>query len=248
MPAKRAPSRVIDPRSRLPTVPRDAIISSFRQTQEGKQNIDAVGSFTNECFVVTHSMTSSPHAAIASKLACDTAVWGYKQERQCKLYWKNKQLIPGRIFQITNLTLWNKQRETGYEEGIYATMAIAMVGNTTAWVASLGDMGIFLLREKKLIRLIRQYQAGRGRMNRVLGEDRKKLVPSLVHFLFRAQDAILMVTSSVTDRVPVSDMSLALEQAGNTSESLDASLAAILAKAGKGEHTLCLLKRIALPR
>src|SRR3990167_8511195 len=88
-------------------------LQGMRETQE-----DYFVNYNDECFVICDGVGGLPHGEVASKLACDTAVWAYKLVRQRRTYWKDRKLFLKRIFRTTNITLWQKQREEEFEGGM----------------------------------------------------------------------------------------------------------------------------------
>ena len=120
--------------------PKETIVFAAAQDigQSGVQQ-DYFLNFNDECFVLADGMSTKKSSEVASKLACETAVWGYKHIRQHRFYFQDKKRFMKRIFRSTNLAVWQKQKEVGFEHGIATTLLVVMIGPKHYWVGHAGD-------------------------------------------------------------------------------------------------------------
>ena len=98
--------------------------------------------FTDECFIITDGVRSLPHAKEAEALTAETALWAYRVVRQRPFYWKEKLPFLKRIFRSTNLRLWQKRRDPGFDAGLASALMVLIVIQDYFW---LGSAGLFFL-------------------------------------------------------------------------------------------------------
>ena len=201
-----------DPLKRVAGLPKDAVI--FSGGGEFFQH------FENECFVLADGVPSTKHAVIAAQLALETAFWGYKLVRQRHSYWLNRDAFLKRIFRSTNISLWQKHREVGFEAGLSASLLVCMFRGNNYWVGSTGIISGFLLRDGELAKLTKDDVDSQGRVTKMVGKDRFGLVPRLANGPFKINDTILLATSNVVRSVSEQEMQRVLEAAGSTVDSL----------------------------
>ncbi len=249
----RPPLQVLDPRLRIPLPPKDVLVFTLRQYQGKKERQeDYVANLNDECFIVCDGGGGRAHGDVAAKLACETALWAYRQVRLRRCYWLDKRQLVRRIFRTTNLTVWQKRREPGFEDGLATTLLVAIIGPRAVWVGSAGDSSSFVFHEGQLLRLTRQDRDSQGNVTRALGFVRLGLWPNAAQQRFIAGDTMLLATNGATSVLSTSELSKFLDHAGDTAQSLSEAAEAMLQKAkdngGTDNMTVCLIKRIALPR
>lgn len=154
--------------------------------------------FENECFVLAEGIAGTVHADAAAQFALDTAMWGYKLVRQRHSYWLNRDAFLKRIFRSTNISLWQKHREEGFEAGFFASLLVCMFRGNHYWVGSTGAMQSFLLRDGVFTALTKEDVDSGGRVTKMVGKDRFGLVPHIAYGLFDVGDTLLLAPRSVT--------------------------------------------------
>lgn len=230
--------------------PRETIVFAASQLQgEREAQEDFFANFNDECFVVADGVGGMPHGEVAAKLAVETAIWGYKHIRQRRYYWLDKKLFLKRIFRSTNITLWQKRREKGFELGLATTMLVAMVGAQKIWVGSAGDSSAWLLRGNTLTKLTVDDVDNTGRLTKVLGVERYGLVPQDRVEDFKTGDVLLLATDGVVNYLTETALREPLINCGDTIESLTESVVRLLKaaqSAGSTDNlTAVLIKRVA---
>lgn len=163
-----------------------------RETQE-----DYFINFNDECFVVCDGIGGLPHGEVASQLAGDTAVWAYRLVRQRHTYWKDRKLLLSRIFRTTNMTVWQKQREVGYVEGMGTTMLVCIIIDRHFYIGSVGDSSAYLVRDGVMTKLTREDIDASGQLTKAVGTTRYGLVPGIVTGDLISGDTIVLVTDGV---------------------------------------------------
>lgn len=214
-----------------------------RQSQE-----DFFSNFNDECVVVADGVGGLPHGDVAAQLASETAIWGYKHIRQRPFYWADKKLLLKRIFRSSNLTVWQKRRERGFESGLATTLSVVIISTHAIWVGSVGDSGILLYREG-LIDLLTPYDLDEtGRLTNALGLQRLGLVPHIAVERFIPRDILLLATDGVLSFVSEDQLRATFEIAGDTTDSLTTAVMQLLNTAkenGSGDNmTACMIKKI----
>ena len=227
---------------------RDTVIFAGSQlpgTQKPQK--DYFINFSDECFVVADGV-SDIHGEAAAKLAADTAIWGYKHVRQRPFYWADKRRLLKRIFRSSNLTLWQKRKEQGFENGIATTLSVVIVSINKIWVGNVGNTGVFLYRESLIDELTPSDIDEKGRLTNMLGVKRLGLVPHLAVESFLPGDIVVMATSGVADFVGEDHLRATLETAGDTPESMSNAVINLFRCAeengSEDNMTVCMIKRI----
>ena len=167
-------------------------LQGTRETQE-----DYFINFNDECFVVCDGVGGLPHGEEAARLAGDTAVWAYRLVRQRRTYWKDRKLFLKRIFRTTNITLWQKQREEGFEGGMATTMLVCIVIDRHYYIGSVGDSSAYLVRGGRMTRLTTEDIDTTGRLTKSVGTTRYGLTPSIITGDFYSGDCLLLMTDGV---------------------------------------------------
>ena len=242
--------KLADPLALKLAQPKEAIVFAASQLQgERETQEDYFLNFNDECFVIADGVGGLPHGEVAAKLATETAIWAYKHVRQRRFYWLDKKLFIQRIFRSTNITLWQKQRESAFAEGLATTMVVVIVGEKNFWVGSVGDSSAWLLREGSLRKLTVDDVDEAGMLTKVLGRERYGLVSQFVGDRFGRGDTLLLVTDGITGSLSPEQLQSVLVQAGTTTKSLTDAVVNLLTAAqhhGSTDNmTACLIKRIA---
>lgn len=219
-------------------------LQGSRDTQE-----DYFVNFNDECFVVCDGVGGMPHGEIASSLAGDTAVWAYKLVRRRKTYWSHKLLFLSRIFRTTNITLWQKQREEGFEGGMATTMLVCIVINRNFYIGSVGDSSAFLVHEGNMDKLTTEDIDASGRLTKAVGTTRYGLTPSIVTGELSVGDILMLATDGVAAVCNTPAVVTLLDQAGQSASDLSDAAVDILGLCEKhgvtDNMTVCLIKRTA---
>lgn len=235
---------MLDPRFRIPKLPKETIIFASCG--------NFVGHFNDECFVITDGDTTRPNATAAAKLAGETALWAYRQVRLRKGYWLDKQLLVRRIFRSTNLTIWQKKREPGFEEGLATSLLVAIVGHMGLWIGSVGDASAWIFHEGQVSRLTREDCDNQGTLTRALGYQRLGLLPHISRQNFVSGDLLLLATHSITSVLSATELTKLIEHTGNTQGELHNVAEDMVQKArkagGQDGLAVCLIKRTAFFR
>lgn len=228
--------------------PRAPIIFAASQLQGTRdRQEDYFINFNDECFVVCDGVGGLPHGEIASQLAGDTAVWAYRVVRQRHAYWKDRKLLLQRIFRTTNMTLWQKQREEGFEEWMGTTMLVCIIIDRHFYIGNVGDSSAFLVRDGVMTALTTEDVDARGQLTKVVGTMRYGLTPSIVTGDFIAGDSLLMVTDGVgrvMDTVKCLDFFRQSDISATELSEVAATILHCAQESGVTDNmTVCLIKR-----
>lgn len=232
--------------------PRDSIIFAAAQLPgRADAQEDYFLNFNDECFVLADGVSTMPNGEAAAKLASETAIWGYKHIRQHPYYWLDKKLFMKRIFRSTNLAVWQKQREKGFEEGLATTLMVLMVGAKNYWLGHVGNTNAWLYREGKITKLTHEDVDNHGSLTKAVGFKRLGLIPEFVSGSFEADEAILLTTDGVGEYLTESNMINHIATCGTTCEESVTAVKGILHEAeinGSGENmSAILVKRLKNP-
>ncbi len=210
---------------------------------------DAFLFFNDECFVMADGVGEMPHADVAATLACETAIWAYKHIRQRPFYWEDKKRFMKRIFRTVNMTVWQKQRESAFKEGLATTLLVAMIGPQFCWVGTAGDTAAFLWKGQGVTRLTQADKDPFGGLTKALGVRRLGMVPQYAAEKFAPGDMLILATDGVADYIAPQEMAEILSRSGATKESLEAAgremLSSARAAGSTDDQTVAILKRIA---
>lgn len=217
-------------------------LQGTRETQE-----DYFVNFNDECFVVCDGVGGLPHGEVASQLAGDTAVWAYRLVRQRHTYWKDRKLFLKRIFRTTNITLWQKQREEGFEGGMATTMLVCIVIDRHWYIGSAGDSSAFLVREGHMTKLTTEDIDASGRLTKAVGMTRYGLSPSIATGDFLVGDCLLLATDGVVRGMDTAKCMTLLKQVeGMATQLSDVAVTMLHCAQEQGSTdnlTVCLIKR-----
>lgn len=230
--------KIADPLAQKFREPASTLLFAVAQEQ-GTRPVqeDAFSFFSDECFALADGVGGMPHGADAASLAVETAVWAYKHIRQRKYYWEDKKLFMKRIFRTANMTVWQKHRESGFEEGLATTLLVAMFGPQSYWVGTAGDTAAFLLHDGVVSRLTHEDRDTFGSLTKALGIKRLGLIPAYATGKFSPDDMLLLATDGVADYVSREDMATLLAGAGCSEESLAVCCRQLLAHAAAAGST-----------
>ncbi|MBI3343256.1 serine/threonine-protein phosphatase [Candidatus Gottesmanbacteria bacterium] len=218
-------------------------LQGTRETQE-----DYFVNFNDECFVVCDGVGGLPHGEVASQLAGDTAVWAYRLVRQRRTYWKDRKLFLKRIFRTTNITLWQKQREEGFEGGMATTMLVCIVIDRRFYIGNVGDSSAFLVRDGMMTKLTTEDIDTSGRLTKAVGTTRYGLAPTVVTGDFLAGDCMILVTDGVARVMDTAKCMEILNQVDQSATQLSDVAVAMLqscqAQGATDNMSVCLVKRV----
>lgn len=229
--------------------PRNQILFAASQLQgEREAQEDFFLNYNDECFVITDGVGGMPHGEVASRLAAETAIWGYKHIRQRPMYWIDKKKLLRRIVRSTNLTIWQKKREPGYETGLHTTLLVCIVTPDKFFIGSVGDSSAFLYRDGLIDVLTTTDRDEAGRLTKALGTQRLGLVPQIRVERFLPGDLVMMASDGVADYVSEDAMRRVFDHTGDDSQSLESAAEHLVKEAQAGgstdNMTVCLVKKI----
>lgn len=231
------------------SAPQPSIISAASQLQGSRDTQeDYFVNWNDECFVLCDGVGGLPHGEIAAKLAGETAVWAYRLVRQRHTYWGNRKSLLKRIFRTTNITLWQKQREEEFTDGMATTMLVCLVINRHFYIGSVGDSSAYLVREGKMTKLTREDTDDSGRLTKVLGATRYGLIPQVLFGDMHVGDCILLMTDGIAQQMDSDTCVKLLEDAGRSASGLSELAVRMLQYArshgAEDNMTVVLIKRI----
>lgn len=233
-------------------MPRDSVIFAAAQllgAQETQE--DYFLNFNDECFVLSDGLSSMPNGEAAAKLACETALWGYKHIRQHPYYWLDKKLFMKRIFRSTNLAVWQKQREKGFEDGLATTLMVLMVGAKNYWIGHAGNSSAWLYRKGGVTKLTHDDINTHGVLTKAVGFKRLGLLPEFASGAFEVDDVLLLTSDGAGDYLTVKDMISCLSTVGSTNEDAIAAVGKLLRQAelngSKENSSAIIIKRLLNP-
>lgn len=235
---------------RKEATPRELVVFAASQLQ-GSENIqqDYFLNFNDECFVIADGLSTMPNGEVAAKLACETAIWGYKHIRQHKYYWLDKKLFMKRIFRSTNLAVWQKRKERGFEEGLATNLLVCMIGAKTYWIGYAGEMYAWLMSGSSIRKLTRDISPYETEKTNTLGFRRLGLIPFYVTEPMKVGDVLLLTTAGCGNYLTPSDVQVGMGRVGNTEEEARAAVQSILDSAATNgsvaNETALIIKRVA---
>jgi serine/threonine protein phosphatase PrpC len=241
--------RIPDPYAVRNKQPTDAIIFAGSQSAGTRPSQDDYFlTFSDECVVVADGFAGLPHGDTAAKLACETAIWGYKHIRQHRYYWLDKKLFMKRIFRSTNLAVWQKQREDGFAGGMATTLLVTMIGAKNYWIGAAGDTSVWFARDGNVTKLTADDVDTAGKLTKAVGFKRLGLVPSFFAGEFHVGDTLLIMTSGLSNYLLDQDISYAVSSGDITAEGLEAASARLIRAAEEqgatDNMTAVIIKRI----
>lgn len=243
---------IVDPLALKTSIPKDVVLISHAQRLgERSQQEDNLVTFSTDCVAIADGVGGMPHGDVAAKLASETAVWGYKHIRLRPFYWADKKLFIKRIFRSVNISVWQKQRETGFEDGMATTLLVLMIGVKTMWFGSVGDSMGFFLHNNTIVPLNTPDRGPDGSLTKVIGVVRYGLLPQFATKSFDIGDSVLLVTDGISDVMTREEMGTYFFGA-TTQKELDVGVEKLLQQAGqrgsRDNMTVCVVKRVAVDR
>jgi len=238
--------RLADPYALKIKPSRETIIFAASQLQ-GDQKIqnDYFLNFNDECFVLADGVDALPHSATAAKFACETAIWAYKHIRQHKYYWGDKKLFMKRIFRSTNLAVWQKMREAGFEGGMATSLMVLIVGAKQYWLGLSGPSSAWLAHGSLMTKLSPDMDVfGSSAASDVLGSRRLGLVPFYKTAALPPGDVIIMASTGCGNYVTPMELSAAAAATGSSAESAGSATSNLLAASevnGSTENKTCIM-------
>ncbi len=232
-----------------PPKPQETLLFSGSQLTGPKASQeDSLAHFGDECFIVADGVGSLPHGQYAAQLSTETALWAYKVVRAKPFYWSEKPELLKRIFRSTNLTLWQKRREKGFEQGLASALIVLLIGPDNFWVGSAGNCTAFLYREG-LIDILNNHDIDdEGFLTKAVGFGRSQLIPERRSEKFIRDDTILLATDGVTNFVSEDQMRVLFEQTDATQKSIDDAVIKLLqtaqANGSDDNMTAYMIKRV----
>lgn len=242
--------RFADPYALRMKTPRETLVfaASSRAGNESSQR-NYFLNFNDECFVVADGSDKTPHGATAAKFASETAIWGFKHIRQRPYYWQDKKKLIKRIFRSTNLAVWQKQREQGFEEGLMTALLVCIIGAKTYWLGIKGDMGAWLISGNTLNKLSPELVPFSDEANRILGTQRLGIVPYFTTGELRADDVLVLASSGCANYLTAGDLETAAGLIGTDTDGATRAVESLLTQAqmnGSTDNmTAVVMKRVA---
>lgn len=228
---------------------RDKILFAAVQLQGARDlQEDYFLNFNDECIAVADGVGGIPHGEVAAKLACETAIWGYKQIGLRNTYWKDKKLFLKRIFRSTNMAVWQKKREEGLTRGMATTLTLAIVGSRNVWIGSVGDSPAYFFHHGTIQKVTEDDHDAEGYLVQSIGTDRYRLAPHVYAIEFVAGDSVLLATDGFTHFLSEQAIARVLSGLGDTSQEVSDGVISLLREAEKNgsddNMTACIIKRI----
>ncbi len=223
---------------------------AFAQHNGGKPQEDCVTIFNSECIAIADGVSVMPHGDIASSFVCETAIWAYKHVRQRPYYWEEKTKLLQRIFRTTNLSLWQKRKESDFEDGLASTLCMAIFGKHKFWIGAVGDGRVYLIREGLVEELVSPESQSSLQIPMALGYQKTGILPRLVSERFIAGDVLLLATDGASDVLTEEDIRSACEIIGDTQKSCEDGVQYILKRSlergSKENGSVCMVKHCSL--
>ncbi len=218
-------------------------LQGTRETQE-----DYFVNFNDECFVVCDGVGGLPHGEVAARLAGDTAAWAYRLVRQRHTYWKDRKNLLRRMFRTTNITVWQKQREEGFTDGMATTMLVAIIIDRHFYIGNAGDSSAFLVRDGHMMKLTTEDVDSSGRLTKAMGTTRYGLTPRVTTGDFLPGDCMMLMTDGVAREMD-EDKCINLlqgirESAPQLSDVAVNMLRCAQEQGATDNMTVCLIKRV----
>jgi len=156
---------------------------------------NCIREFQSEFFSIMHG-ASLTYGYIATALAADTALWGYKEIRKRQCYWIDKKQLLTRIIRTTNISLWQKHKEKLYAKGLFVDGVCCIIGQKTAWIGCFGQASVVEVRRNKEQRLMGVVAGDGYDAKQKLGSDRYKLSFVSASFPFESGDTFIFASGT----------------------------------------------------
>jgi serine/threonine protein phosphatase PrpC len=204
----------------------------------------------DECFIIADGYPGLPHAMEAEQLTRETALWAYQMVRQRPFYWNGKLFLLKRIFRSTNLRLWQKRRDPGFDAGLGSALTVLIVIGDYFWLGSAGNCNTYLYRDGLIDILTPRDVDDEGMLTKAVGFARYQLIPAMHSEKLLENDSILLLSDSIANYVSEEDMREILEGVATTTESLTVALDKLTDTAqlagSHGSISACMVKRIVI--
>lgn len=204
--------------------------------------------FNDECFVLADGVGSMPNGEVASKFACETAIWAYKHIRQHRYYWQDKKLFMKRIFRSTNLAVWQKQREKGFEDGLATSLMVLIVGAKQYWLGCAGPSDAWFFHGSVMTKLTPEIHTFSDVHRDVLGIRRLGLTPIYKTGALSSSDVLIMTSTGCGNYVTPMDLQTCVATVGETTESISLAATSLLSAStingSKENMTTLIVKRV----
>lgn len=241
--------RIQDPRAiRIPKNKTKVLFSRLLSKGKRKKQEDVLKRFQDECFVLSDGLGTLPHAKFIANLTAETAIWAYDLVRRRPYYWESKKRLLKRIFRSTNLRIWQKRKERGYEAGSAATLVVCIIGHDKVWVGSVGDSRAYIERKGFITQLTHDDVDDDGVLTKAIGFQKLGLEFDYSRHMFVSGDSLCIVSDGVHEFIEEEELRKILAKTGDTQESLDFALKTCFLKAknngAKDNMSAWLIKRV----
>jgi len=223
------------------------VIFAVKQDYSNKRKkSNSYETFKDECIILSEGI-SSFKPDTASCLTTETALWAYKHIRQRPHYWGNKLCFLKRIFRTTNMRIWQKQKEPGFEKGLVSSLLVMMIGNRNVWLGTMGDYVLYFLRGGYMKTVVSKNTVSSYPKNAV-GRNRLGLCPHFTSMNFLSGDTIVLVSGNVAEHIKKETIRKIVSSMQDSKASLEFAIDKLLLKLKKGQKTqnttLCVVKKI----
>lgn len=224
------------------------IYTYFQDGGKDKKNLDTLRAFKDECFVLSDGVRTLPNAQKISLLAAETAIWAYQLVRQRPYYWDDKKLFMKRIFRSTNLRIWQKRKDSGFEAGSATSLLVCMIGKNRIWAGNIGASSLYIVQKGFVTRITNEDVDANGVVTRALGFQRSGLVPQFIRRSVNKKDTVLLVNRNISQYVDDETIRKIITKTNDTVVSLDFAIKTLFEKArrnGSADYlSAWLIKRV----
>lgn len=204
--------------------------------------------YGEECFVLCSSDARSPHANMSASLACETALWTFRLERQRYYIWIVKEKLLYRMARSTNIRLWQKRREGGFAAGLSASLIAGIVTEKNFIMGYVGDGCAYWYQNGD----VTPVTAAKGDRQTVaamrLGEERYGIQIATKSLVMHDGDTAVFVSPALIPYVNLSTIGKHLAGRSSTNDELkviaDDLLLALIGDHSGGVFGLALIRRI----
>jgi serine/threonine protein phosphatase PrpC len=140
-----------------------------------------------------------------------------------------------RIFRSTNLAVWQKRREKGFEHGLVTTLLVLMVGPKNFWIGHAGNTSAWLYHKGTITKLTNEDIGAGGTVTKAVGIARLGLTPHITTGILEIGDTILLATAGVADVLTEKEMRMYLDMAADNVDDIQHACEGLVACAKK--HT-----------
>lgn len=184
------------------------------------------GNFRDECFVMSQGVASMPHPEVSGTLTGETALWAYRHIVQKPFYAKDREKLVRRIFRSVNISCWQKQRESGFEEGLAATLLVVITGQRNIWIGNVGNHAAVVVGGGRIIRQTFPDVDQRGVITKLIGLKRYGLLPQYINCTFGIGDTAVMLSADAAKVISAQDITKESAAPGADAGKISAALVA----------------------